>query len=135
VRILAAVVLFLVLAIPSEPLNFGGPQLNPDMKTVSGFLEMCAAQDKSPEDWTRTEILNDGYCIGWINGFVNGVLESEAIHYVPTRLWLVCPPPGNSFGQMIHIVKKYVADHPELEHFGTETLALRALSAAFPCKK
>jgi hypothetical protein len=134
-RILAAVVLLLTLAIPSETLSVKEAQHTPDVETVSGFLEICAADDKSADLTPTTDTMHRGMCVGWIIGFVDGVLTTEAAHSIPPRAALICLPEGNSYGQMIHVIKKYIADHPELEHVGTEALALLALKTAFPCKK
>jgi hypothetical protein len=36
---------------------------------------------------------------------------------------------------MIHVIKKFIAGHPELEHLRTEGIASAALAEAFPCKE
>lgn len=44
-----------------------------------------------------------------------------------------CAPIGISLGQLIDIVKGYLAAHPEVRTQGASLLVARALSAAFPC--
>ena len=48
---------------------------------------------------------------------------------------IFCSPSGNSYGQMIHITKKFIADHPEMEHLSTGVIGGAALAEAFPCRE
>lgn len=106
----------------------------PDIDTARGFLEMCAAIDKKPTDLSQFELFRTGYCIGWTAGLTNGMHVAEAVHRVGEKDVIFCPPEGNSYGQIIHIVKKFIADHPEKEHLTTGIIAAAALAEAFPCK-
>jgi hypothetical protein len=135
-RILAAVVLTLVLAAPSQTSNLNRPDTSfPNINSVSGFMEICSSVDKPSAEWKGTDALNFGYCMGWITGFVYGIPQAETYHKIPVESGVICFPEGINYVQMIHVVKKGIADHPEGEHLGTPAIALFALRTAFPCGK
>lgn len=134
---LAALPLILILALFATPAGSGSKPVSsdlPDIDTTSGFLEMCAAVDKKATDQSQVELFHSGYCLGWIAGLTNGIHLAEATHRMTEPNVIFCPPTGNSYGQMIHIIKKFIAAHPEMEHQSTGTLAGAALAEAFPCK-
>ncbi|SRR6266404_1578001 len=105
----------------------------PDISTTAGFLEMCSTLEKQVTQQSEIEIMKRGYCLGWMNGLTAGIHTSEAIHHDENEIF--CSPEGNSFGQMVRVIKKYIADHPEHEHLLTELLAAKALQQAFPCTR
>lgn len=96
---------------------------------------MCSAVDKKPTDQSEIELFQSGYCVGWIAGLTNGMHVAEAMHRISENNVIFCAPVGNSYGQMIHIIKKFIADHPEKEHLSTGIIAGAALADAFPCKE
>lgn len=106
----------------------------PNINTSRGFLQMCASVDKKATDQSPFEMFQSGYCVGWMDGLANGIVVAEIRHNI-TENEIYCPPVGNSFGQMIHIVKKFIADHPEKEHLSTSLIAGLALNEAFPCSE
>jgi len=130
--------LILILALFATPVGSGSQRKSsdlPDIDTTRGFLEICAGSDKKPESdsYSQEDIFQTGYCVGWIAGLTNGIHVAEAMHRVDEKNVIFCPPVGNSYAQMIHIVKKFIADHPEKEHVSTGVIAGRALADAFPC--
>jgi Ssp1 endopeptidase immunity protein Rap1a len=134
---LAALPLILILALFVTPAGNGSKPVSsdlPDIDTTRGFLEMCAAVDKNPTDQSQVELFRSSYCLGWMAGLSNGIHVAEAMHRMTEPNVIFCPPTGNSYGQMVHIVKKFIAVHPEMEHLSTGTIAGTALAEAFPCK-
>jgi hypothetical protein len=107
----------------------------PDIDTSRGFLEMCATVDKNATDQSQSELFRTGYCLGWIAGLTKGMHVAEAIHRVGGKNAIFCPPEGNSYAQMIQIIEKFIADHPEKEHLPKGIIASAALAEAFPCKE
>ena len=64
----------------------------------------------------------------WASGYVTGVADAfSGIVY--------CPPEGTSGPQVIAIVKKFIAAHPEKWQLPAPVLIVTALSEVFPCKK
>jgi hypothetical protein len=123
---------FLALPSPTKVEQSGNWTNPPDISTVSGFRELCASVDKPFKQQTQQDMWAEPYCLGWMNGLAKGILLGEISHGKITE---VCFPKGNSFGQMLRIVNKYIDQHPEWEHRGTEVLAMLALKDAFPCQK
>ena len=87
--------------------------------------EMCEAQ-------LRTEMGNfrdsDFQSAARLQGFV------IAIHDAFDGS-LICSPDDAKVGQMTGVVSKYVLENPDKWNRGGATLALTALSRAFPCKR
>jgi hypothetical protein len=135
-RTLLILGILLICASTLKPEQEGTPKNTPpdvpDISTISGFNELCGNLDDPNKQQKVMFNFAAPYCIGWVNGFVHGVLIGEVFDNHPLQ---VCLPQGNSFGQMVRVIKKFIADHPEEEHRGTEVLALWALEQAFPCKK
>ena len=46
----------------------------------------------------------------------------------------VCAPPQSTRTQLIHVFRRYIVEHPEIEHWNFGTGVVVALRAAFPCK-
>jgi hypothetical protein len=83
---------------------------------------------------TSDEKFDAGQCVGWVSGFAAGLIETEAAQGVINKksLPIVCWPSTITNIQLIHIIKKYIVDHPEQENFGTEPIAFFAIRSAFP---
>ena len=69
-------------------------------------------------------------CTAYVAGFVDGM---QIRHVLDEDGHTFCPPKGGGYGQMVLVVRKFMADHPEYlnEHIGT--IVGGALSRAFPC--
>jgi len=119
------------------PADSGSGQLTshfPDINSTKGFLEICATVDEKYASQSQFELLKSGYCVGWMNGITAGILGAEAAHRVSEKDYIFCLPEGNSAQQMVHITRKYIADHPEEEHLVTGVIVVAALHQAFPCR-
>ncbi len=133
-----ALSLTLILAIFANPAGSASKAVSsdlPDIDTSRGFLEMCAAVDKKPTEQSQSELFQSGYCIGWMVGLTRGIHVAETRHQTSEKDAIFCPPAGNSYGQMIHIARKFIADHPEKEHLATGAIVGASLAEAFPCKE
>src|SRR5215470_13676442 len=106
----------------------------PNIESTKGFLEICATVDEKPGSQSPFELFKSGYCVGWMDGFTTGIFGAEAAHRVSEKDAIFCLPKGNSFQQMVHITRKYIAEHPEKEHLATAAIVLAALREAYPCR-
>jgi hypothetical protein len=127
---------FLVLALLfiSIPTMKSDEKPNFDISTSSGFRHICGALDKSESETNQAEKYGNVYCLAWIEGLFRGISVSEVMHNVLPNNRIACPPAGVDYYQIAHILRKYINDHPELEHNPTEGLAVLALQNAFQCK-
>jgi len=125
--------LFLPFLFPAATSSQQNTSSLPDINSTRGFLEMCAALEKDATKHSQLEAFQTGYCIGWTHGFAAGVHTGEEYHESADTIF--CLPKGNSFGQMVRIIRKYISDHPEEEHLRMEVVASEALRQAFPCRK
>jgi hypothetical protein len=109
----------------------------PDIDTTRGFSEICAAIDKKTEldTYSQEDVFNVGYCLGWMKGLTEGIKVAELKDRVDEKYRIFCPPVESSTAQNVHVVKKFIADHPEKEHVLTVVIAATALGDAFPCKE
>jgi Rap1a immunity proteins len=91
-----------------------------DNKAVSGnsLLEGCQAAVNE----ASSRQFQQGYCLGVI--FTVGEMSPN-----------VCPGNEVTALQSLRVVVKYMENHPESLHESFRALAIRALSAAFPCKQ
>lgn len=65
----------------------------------------------------------DGMCIGYVVGIMS-VME-----YIN----VLCLPERSTHAQATLVVQKYLSDHPERLHLGSEELVIDAIQEAFPC--
>jgi Rap1a immunity proteins len=72
---------------------------------------------------TNSNTFPAGTCAGYIVGAVDALLETGAF----------CVPDGVEAGQVIDVVKLYLAQHPEKRHLAASDLVVDALKEKFPC--
>ena len=119
-------VLLLILLLP----NIGSAQKTTTSYQVgSALVESCKDYpviDKTsmPEELPRVEA-KIGFCEGYIEA------HAEALTYEGKACIEVDIDPA----QLIAVVNKYLADHPELWNRGASWLVRNALIGAFPCSK
>jgi hypothetical protein len=110
------------------------PQSSPLNISESGnsFMQMC----KHIDDYANGGYTDDNLiCVSWTTGFVDGVWVSEAFRKTPATEQMFCLDEKITTLQMVHVIKKYVADNPAKEHMPTRYLASDAFIMAFPCKR
>jgi hypothetical protein len=103
----------------------------PDISTTQGFLAYCGYVDRTPDVNNPVEMTDWGYCAGFVLGFTYGFESAEWAYHLPAGFF--CRPDELTPLQNVHIIRKFIADHPEMEHLPTQVVAMRALSEAFPC--
>lgn len=95
------------------------------------FLEVCKHTDEYDPRYSVDSYL----CLGFVEGFVQGIYVSDEFRNLPLDRGMTCPPAGISNLQFTHIIRKHIEEHPERAHMLTRNLASEALMQAFPCKK
>ena len=86
-------------------------------RSGNDFLRVC---EKGPAD------IVSGLCVGYVWGVTDGVdLVRVSREF--------CPGPEVTIGQRLHIVLKFINDHPETSDARTDLLILAAMNDAFPC--
>jgi len=103
------------------------------------FLEVCASVDSkggvdSEGSKDAARIQRDATCLGWVEGFADGLTVRDELLNVPRRDRMACVPHGVTTIQTVRVIKKYLADNPEKAHRATRYIASIALAGAFPCK-
>ncbi len=78
---------------------------------------------------TSQNYFSYGSCAGYVMGVADMMAQPEW-PYPSTR---ACFPDEAERGQLVAIVKKYVAKHPEQLHDAALAIVALALAQAFPC--
>ena len=112
------------------------PETSPPYQGISGsgnnFLEICKHVD---EESDAKYTLNNGLCLGWVQGYIEGLTISDEFHQTPADKKMTCPPTGVTVIQFFRIIRKHIDEQPERAHMETRYLASEALIRAFPCVK
>ncbi len=107
----------------------------PDIsKSGSDFLDICSAIDGEQNGDVFARVHNNATCLAWVEGFRDGFTVHDELLGAPEKDRMVCVPRGVTTVQIIHMMKKYVADNPDKAHRATRFIASVALARAFPCK-
>ena len=132
-----------------------GPKSTPEQPDISrsgrDFLEVCSSIDskqgidsegtrdparvyRDAPTWRDAPAWRDATCLGWVEGFADGLMVHEELLSVPRRDRMACVPHGVTTIQTVRVIKKYLADNPAKAHRPTRYIASIALAGAFPCK-
>jgi hypothetical protein len=112
---------------PSTP-----PQSGSISTSANNFLEICKHVEEEGE---AKYAFNNGLCIGWVQGYVDGLTIVDEFRQTPEGKKMSCPPAEVKVIQFTRIIHKYIDEHPERSHMPTRYLASEALIRAFPCIK
>jgi hypothetical protein len=129
-------VLCLLLINPTSVLKSREPATPQTTRAISEsgnvFVDFC----KHFDDVENSRyVLENGVCIGWVQGFTQGVTVTDEFLQTSKEKRMMCPPDEVTFGQYTRVIYKYISDHPERAHMVTRYLASEALIRAFPCSK
>lgn len=108
-----------------------GPEVMPTPITRgSDYLQNCKfVEDQQSQQYYTVNIA----CMSWTSGFHNAAFAAD-IYHQQTQKPVFCSGDGATTGQVVHIILKYIKDHPELEHLSAGQLAYSAMTEAFGCK-
>jgi hypothetical protein len=126
-RLFCFLLLILSLAPASEPQ--GASHVS---DSGNGFLEACKSVER---DFDQNHAFDSGICMGWIQGFVEGLTVSDEFRQTPAEKRMICPSKEVTLIQFFRVVKKHIDEQPERAHLATRYLASEALVKAFPCGK
>ena len=111
-RRLAVAILLLALTVPASA---------QDRNSANYLLPGCKSWlDRG----TKPLAPDEAFCAGFVIGLGYGVGGN---HF--------CPPNGATNNQAVAVVVKYIEARPERMHEPFHTLALEALTAAWPCER
>jgi hypothetical protein len=68
-------------------------------------------------------------------GYIGGTLDMARGVDKALKLQMACQPKGVTGDQLIAMVIKYLADHPEQLHYDAASLIWEMYTKAFPCSK
>ena len=126
-----------------------GQKSTPEQPDISrsgrDFLEVCSSvgsgggkDSEGNRDPARVyrdaPAWRDATCLGWVEGFADGLMVHEELLSVPRRDRMACLPHGVTIIQTVSVIKKYLADNPGKAHRPTRYIASIALAEAFPCR-
>jgi hypothetical protein len=83
------------------------------------------------ESCGTTQEQSSALCIGYVIGVADTMSDAGWNADAPTVK--ACIPQGVVVGQLVGVVRKYLADHPEQLHAQAMHLVVFALVKAFPC--
>ena len=68
------------------------------------------------------------YCDGYVAAI------ADVMKHSPVNREMDCGPPEVTLQQIVDIVRRFLAAHPEDRHFSAESLVADAIAEAFPCR-
>jgi hypothetical protein len=125
------------------------PKSTPEQPDISrsgrDFLEVCSSVDSkvgvdsggnkdSARNYRDAPAWRDATCLGWVEGFADGLTVHDELLSVPRRDRMACVPQGVTTIQTVRVIKKYLADNPGKAHRPTRYIASIALAGTFPCR-
>lgn len=128
---IASAVCLVICFLPCKQVDAGDRTVN-IMESGNSFLEACKHVD---DDADINNVLMNGICLGFMQGFTQGATVTDEFHNTPLNDRMFCPDPQVTVIQYIRVVRKYIDAHPERAHMPTRYLASEAFITAFPCKK
>ena len=122
-RLVSLLALFAVsLNLPSSASGPKSTTEQPDIsRSGTDFLEVCSN--------------NEATCLGWVEGFGDGLSVHDELLGIPEKDRMVCKPRGVTTIRTMQIIRKYITDNPAKAHRPTRYNASVALAGAFPCKR
>lgn len=101
--------------------------------TQSGtdFLDGCSSLDKPTKQLNSYETHTIVQCQSYVDGIFETMSLAENAHLKPSGF--CAPEQPVQRNELVQIVRKYIADHPETSNERTVILAWLAFSQAFPC--
>jgi hypothetical protein len=113
---------------PSPPQEFPST-------TGNAFIRQCSVLEGNAT--TGVELQQEVACIGFVEGFINGIY-AEAVyiykvnHKEPPKPF--CLPAEVENGQLVKVALKYIRNHPEEAHQPSAPLIVKAFEKSFPCQ-
>jgi hypothetical protein len=99
-------------------------------RTGYDLLRLCDGKPDAPE--TRGERIGQLTCKAYLHGFLDSyLLMSE--WWKPHRQFICLPAQGVQAGQVLHVLLKWLKDHPGELHHMSSLVVFLALKETFPC--
>ena len=104
------------------------PSLALCFESGNDFLRECKPTLKPASDRSKTERWDTFYCLGYVSGFIDGVVIGESENP------LFCfPESGIETRQSLRIAIKWLEENSKELHKSPRLLLYKALVDAFPC--
>jgi hypothetical protein len=105
------------------------------LAVVALFTMACAAQADTGNELKSYCTGRSGFDSGRCHGYISGVVEWQLIIAAAQRMAPIkyCLPEGVTYGQIVDIVKKFMADNPDKTHWEASVIIHNAVLNAFPC--
>jgi hypothetical protein len=131
--LIAALIGIFFIDLPARTAQKSAPEQADISRSGRDFLEVCSSADRGGNQDGET-IQRNATCLGWVQGFTDGFLVHEELLSVPRRDRMACVPRGVTTLQVVHVIRKYLAENPAKAHRPTRYVASIALAGAFPCR-
>jgi hypothetical protein len=67
-------------------------------------------------------------CVGYLTGIVNAMIVYDQLSNRPD-----CIPAGKKMRDLLPLIQRYIAEHPDQHGFGTTVNAILAIRDAYEC--
>jgi Rap1a immunity proteins len=131
--LVAAVLGLFFVCSPASTGQKSAPEQPDISRSGQDFLQACSSVG-SEGNGDAARIQRDATCLGWVEGFADGLTVHDELLSVPRRDRMACVPQGVTTIQTVRVIQKYLADNPGKAHRPTRYIASIALAGAFPCK-
>lgn len=98
-----------------------------DNKTIPAYNVGSDIYDFCRNDDNR---YSSGMCLGFIEGVSD---TTQALQIEDNACYFLFPAGPVRADQLVDIVRRYLADHPEKRQLNAATLVINALQTAWPC--
>ena len=95
----------------------------------------AAAADSGIDLWSQCTGKSISFSTGVCYGYVKAIAEVMAVSPKGVHGFRACFPEGNTWGQAVDAVKRYLDQNPEQRHFAGLYLVPSASAEAFPCNQ
>jgi hypothetical protein len=103
---------------------------------IIGILWPVAASSGGDSFYTGNRLL--GYCeerSESCTSYIAGIVDTLMVVNVVTQMKMICPPNNVELGQAVDVTVNYLRVHPERRQVSAASMAVVALTKAFPCDK
>ncbi len=121
------IILIMAMATATSTYAYTGAELLPFCKEAVKLADVKGNMPISVID-----AANVGKCLGYVEAMIDYNVLFRAANFSGDVTY--CPPPGTDVEKDVRIIVKYFEDNTKLLDTPANTLTMKALRQAFPCK-